>query len=165
MFISHKSEDADVAMWIHSWLGSFGVDTYIDKLDSLVGTAKGEDLGDYFRQQLQRCTHLMAVISGKTRESWWVPFEIGIATERGYPFSTFADQGDGYRKYPQLYGRSYDIPEYLRKWPYLQTESDLANYVRALKATSMTTDFMESIGRRRSYTKDFYSTLRGYLRQ
>ncbi len=165
VFISHKSEDADVAMWIHSWLGSFGVDAYVDKLDPLVDTAKGEDLGDYFRRQLQQCTHLMAVISGKTRESWWVPFEIGIATEREYPLATFVDQGYGYLKNPQLFGKNYDIPEYLRKWPYLQTESDLANYVRALRVTSMTTDFAESFGQRRSYTKDFYSTLRGYLRQ
>ena len=166
VFISHKSEDANVAIWIHSTLGQYGIESYVDKLDPIINMPRGEeDLGEYFRWQLQRCTHLVAVISEATKLSWWVPFEIGIATEREYPLATFADQGEGYRKLPQLIGKRYDMPEYLRKWPYLQTESDLANYVRALKATSTATDFAENIGRRRSYTKDFYSTLRGYLRQ
>ncbi len=165
VFISHKSEDERIAVWIYATLKGRGVDAYIDKLDPFVNAAKGEELGEYFRRQLQQCTHLMAVISDKTKSSWWVPFEIGIATEREYPLSTFADQGDNYRSYPSSYRPNFDIPDYLRKWPYLQTASDLDSYIRVLNMMSTTAQFSESTGQRRSYTKDFYINLRSYLGQ
>lgn len=165
VFVSHKSEDEQIAMWIVATLKGRGVDAYIDKLDPFVNAAKGEDLGEYFRRQLRDCTHLMAVISEKTKSSWWVPFEIGIATEREYPLATFADQGTNYRKYPSFHRPEFDVPAYLKKWPYLQTVADLDSYVHVLTTMSTTVEFSESIGRRRSYTKDFYPALRRSLGQ
>ncbi len=165
VFISHKSEDERIAMWIFATLKGRSVDAYIDKLDPLVNAAKGEELGEYFRRQLQQCTHLMAVVSEKTKLSWWVPFEIGIATEREYPLATFADQGDNFRSYPSLYRPNFDLPDYLKKWPYLQTITDLDSYIRVLRTMQTVAEFSESVGQRRSYTKDFYISLRGYLGQ
>ena len=45
VFISHKSEDERVAVWIYATLKGRGVDAYIDKLDPFVNAAKGEELG------------------------------------------------------------------------------------------------------------------------
>ena len=81
VFISHKSEDTAVAMWIHSWLGSFGVDAYIDKLDPLVGTGKGGDLGDYFRWQLQNGRRPEGAISSPGRDRRTMKF---ISLKSGY---------------------------------------------------------------------------------
>jgi len=166
VFISHKSEDESSALWLNAKLAHSGIEAYVDKLDPVLNSPRGEgDLGEYFRWQLQRCTHLVAVISESTRQSWWVPFEIGIATEREYPLATLADQGDLYRRYPGSYSRRYEVPEYLRKWPYLETELHVDNYILALKHTPMVTRFTENVAGRHTYTMDFYSNLRRLLGQ
>jgi hypothetical protein len=64
----------------------------------------------------------MAVVSEVTKLSWWVPWEIGVATERRYPLATFGA------------GRC-ELPDYLRKWPYLAAESDIDTFVRISRAT------------------------------
>lgn len=67
-----------------------------------------------------KCDQLMAVVSQATKGSWWVPWEIGIATERDYPIATYA-------------GDRTALPEYLKKWPYLQSDQDLDIYAKIAK--------------------------------
>lgn len=64
----------------------------------------------------------MAVVSAATKESWWVPWEIGVATVRRYPLATFR-AGDCV------------LPEYLRKRPYLLSEADIDTFVRVSRTT------------------------------
>ncbi|MDR9507731.1 hypothetical protein RI662_26405, partial [Brevibacillus agri] len=54
--------------------------------------------------------------------SWWVPFEIGLATEKEYPISSYVSYWD-----------KKQIPDYLWKWPVLETDTDLNNYINLLK--------------------------------
>lgn len=85
-----------------------------------------------------------------------MPWEIGIATEKDFPLATYA-------------GGYSTIPEYLRKWPYLRSATDLDMYVAASKAAA--NDFqikrsylVEATARSRS-TKEFYRVLKGSLGQ
>ena len=39
---------------------------------------------DHIRENLNTCTDIIVVMSEATKESWWVPFEIGMATEKRY---------------------------------------------------------------------------------
>jgi hypothetical protein len=100
--------------------------------------------------------HAMAVVSANTKESWWVPWEIGIATEKDYPISTYA-------------AGNCDLPSYLKKWPYLKSEADLDIYVKisrsaerelAVKQSYLT----ESVARSMA-TKAFHQSLRRALGQ
>ncbi len=116
VFISHKREDETAALRVSNRLRQHGVDSYVDVLDPHVEKA-GDELSDYIRETLRTCSHLMAVVSESTKLSWWVPWEIGVATEREAAISTFA-------------GGRCDLPAYLKKWPYLQTEADIDEYVR-----------------------------------
>ena len=50
----------------------------------------------------------------------WVPWEIGVATEKDYPIATYA-------------GDKTSLPEYLKKWPYLQSEQELDVYAKVSK--------------------------------
>jgi hypothetical protein len=95
-------------------------------------------------------------VSEATKTSWWVPWEIGIATEKDYPLATFS-------------GGSAALPEYLRKWPYLRSDADLDRYAEASKtaARDLVTKrgyLTESVARERS-TKEFFRVLRGSLGQ
>ena len=153
IFISHKAEDESAARRVAKHLSKkTDVECYLDVLDPQLGK-NAEDLGSYFKRMISSCTHLMALVSSKTKWSWWVPFEIGIATEKDYPISTYAA---GY----------CDLPSYLKKWPYLKTMEDLDIYVRIAKRTPV----YESLGTatyldRRKYANSFHRSLKIALGQ
>ncbi|MFG1481230.1 toll/interleukin-1 receptor domain-containing protein [Xanthobacter sp. V4C-4] len=156
IFISHQKTDSALALGISSRLKlQHGIDSYLDVIDPETPGA-GDDLADLIRARLGTCTQLLAVISQATRTSWWVPWEIGVASEKEYPLATYS-------------GGGATPPEYLRKWPYLRSDMDLDHYAMASKTASR--DFAtkraylnESAARARS-TKEFYRSLRGNLGQ
>ncbi|MBA7531577.1 hypothetical protein ES705_23790 [subsurface metagenome] len=157
VFISHIKQDSSYAKEIAQYLEYHDeVSCYLDVLDSTLLSCGGDDLGEYFGERLSECTHLMAVLSETTKLSWWVPFEIGIATEKQYPISTFAIQFT-------------DLPQYLKKWPYLQDETDLDEYVRIALSTQphIMVEGLEKIAasRRRLYTREFNENLKKALGQ
>ena len=102
------------------------------------------------------CTQLLAVVSENTKSSWWVPWEIGIATEKDFPIATFA-------------GDNTMLPEYLRKWPYLKTQNDLDIYARISKSAQQQYIQEKShsfdSAARHSSTQSFYRNIRASLGQ
>lgn len=160
VFVSHKSEDSLIAgrvaekLWRPPRLAS-----YIDLADKGLPDNK-HDLGEHFRDRLRQCTNLMAVISQKTKGSWWVPFEIGIATELEYPLATYLVDVT-------------EIPDYLKKWPYLTSDRDLDTYAttvekqeRQLLVEAAVSDFRKiDAPRRRTYVSRLHRALKDALGQ
>jgi hypothetical protein len=103
VFISHKKEDAEQAAAVAAHLTADGLSVYLDVIDGQLGKS-GPDLADYIRAQLDNCTQLLAVISSQTQASWWVPWEIGVATEKERFLASFVSG-------------NATVPEYLAKWP------------------------------------------------
>lgn len=154
VFISHKQIDAAQAKAIADRLRiSHQIESYLDVIDPIIGKT-GEALAEYVRAQLGNCTQLLAVVSPATKDSWWVPWEIGVATEKDYPLAT--------------YGGSATLPEFLQKWPVLKNTSHLDLYAQASKAAEREYQgkrvLNESVAHR-SATKEFYRTLRSGLGQ
>jgi hypothetical protein len=116
VFISHKKEDEEQAGAIAKYFTANGLPFYLDVIDIQLGKS-GPDLADYIRAQLDKCTQLLAVISAQTQASWWVPWEIGVATEKERFLASFVSD-------------SAPIPEFLQKWPYLRTRRDLDIYIK-----------------------------------
>lgn len=83
VFLSHRSADKPLVRELAQVLLALGVDVYFDELDSdLQRYAALNDPQGVVHQidtGLQRCSHLLGVISERTRGSWWVPYEIGSA--------------------------------------------------------------------------------------
>lgn len=155
VFISHQSRDTSLATSIaRRLLMVHQIDTYLDVIDPNIKS--GDDLAEHIRNEMGKCTQLLAVVSEATRASWWVPWEIGVASEKDYPLATYSDG-------PAL------PPEYLRKWPYLRSEAQLDEYAKASRMTFnryTTQKFAmdERVARQRT-TKDFFLTLRTNLGQ
>lgn len=157
IFLSHQKTDSAVALKVQGHLKSnHDIDCYLDVIDPKLNN--GEDIAAHVRNELDRCTQLLAVVSDATKGSWWVPWEIGVATEKDFPLATF--------------GGSIELPEYLKKWPYLRSISDLDKYAEASKDASkrVLTANMESASSgttvfRGEATKYFYKTLRAKLGQ
>jgi len=120
VFLSHKAEDFGAATAVAHRLRVNEIDVYLDSFDP--DATDGPDLSDYLRRTMRRCHGLMAVVTGKTILSWWVPWEIGVASERDIPMATFS------------YDHT-DIPSYLRKWPYLTQLREIDQYAQTARRT------------------------------
>lgn len=155
VFVSHQQTDTLLAKRIaaHLW-ESHGISCYLDVIDPYVGNT-GPSIGEYVRAQLDSCDQLLAVVSANTKQSWWVPWEIGIATEKDQPIATYA-------------GDNTALPEYLLKWPYLRSIADLDSYAAASRQASTVfrqrraQQLNESRSRQDS-TAEFYRVLRSRL--
>lgn len=156
VFISHKQEDAAAAAAIEARLKTaHRIDCYLDVLDPSIGKT-GEELARYVRDKLSSCTQLLAVVTAATKESWWVPWEIGVASEKEYPLAT--------------YGGTATLPDFLKKWPVLRSEQDLDAYARASLAADrergvLETRAMSTASVRQAATREFYRSLRASLGQ
>jgi hypothetical protein len=156
VFLSHKNEDSDVAGAIAYRLKTHHqIDVYLDVIDRNLEKT-GPDLADYIRAEMEKCTQLLAVISAKTSESQWVPWEIGVATEKERPLASFVNP-------------PASVPEFLRKWPYLQSQLDVDRYAAVSKSTHIVKQDSarrtnDSIARRTAF-RDFHTSLKAQLGQ
>jgi hypothetical protein len=125
VFLSHQRADSEKAAAIATRLKTnHAIDSYLDVIDPYLGRG-GESLGSHIRSEMGKCTQLLAVASYATKDSQWVPWEIGVATEKDFPLATFANYTSA-------------VPEFLREWPYLRTMEDVDKYARASKAAEIT---------------------------
>jgi len=114
VFISHKSIDKPEALNIANYLLARGVQSYVDILDPQLQTT--DDITSMIVKRVRQCTHLMAITSANTISSWWVPFEIGVATDQDRRISTYTLEAT-------------NLPDYLKKWPILKNKSHLDQFI------------------------------------
>lgn len=154
VFISHKNQDATLALTIHKAFLKNGVESYLDLLDSSI-TGSGKELTEHIKQSLNSCSDIIVVISDATSSSWWVPFEIGMSAQVDMPTASYLKS-------------EVVLPSYLGYWPRLKTINDIDKYVAVRKRTERA--FNERYGpylfanRRAIETKAFYDALKSELR-
>lgn len=125
VFISHKNTDALVAERVARRVRANGLNVYLDTIDDAL-SKDGADLAAHLLKRMGECQQLIAVVSSATKESWWVPWEIGVGAEKGFRMASFSE--------------SYvSLPEYLQKWPALHTDHHIDLYCKYSTATEGTT--------------------------
>jgi hypothetical protein len=152
IFISHKQEDSVTAKEVLETLKGFKVDAYLDLLEGEVAL-RGEALTNHIKKRLNDCTDLLVVMSEKTKNSWWVPFEVGMAAQRDFPIVN-------YLKATIL------LPDYLSYWPRLKNQIDLAKYIQVKNKLNQTILLEKSMGKfasAESQTARFYRELKVVL--
>lgn len=151
VFISHKQEDYLAAVEVLTILKGYYVEAYLDLLDN-EKTLKGEALTNHVRKRLNDCTDLLVIMSEKTKNSWWVPFEIGMAAQKDFPVVN-------YLKAP------IKLPDYLNYWPRLKNQADLAKYIEIKKNVKQKILLEKSSGRtaHESETARFYRELKAVI--
>lgn len=150
VFISHKSADKPSALQIAEYMRARGVPSYLDVLDPQLQTT--DDITSVIVSRVRQCSHLMAVTSAQTVSSWWVPFEIGVATDQDRRICTFALEAT-------------TLPDYLKKWPVLKNTNHLDQFIDLYKRDSIVS-FSESAAVRSVTSADsFHKTLKSRLGQ
>lgn len=142
VFVSHKSEDKDIAEDVAIKIAKCGLMAYLDVWDPNVDD-DGPELVDYISSVIECCESLIAVVSPHTVRSWWVPLEIGIAITKDLPLGTFLVLEYPYTK--------LDFPSYLWKWPVLRDMDDLENWCREQDTEKPTQIFYESLRQKHAY--------------
>lgn len=118
VFISYRHTDRTQAMAINLRLTQANIKTYLDVLDA--ESQSTDDITSVITRNITECTHLLAVVSEKTAQSWWVPFEIGEATISNRRICSFKT------------GVS-ELPEYLDKWPKMTKATDVELFIESYK--------------------------------
>lgn len=157
VFISYRHTDRLYAMTINDRLERANIKTYLDVLDT--ESLETDDITAVITRNITECTHLLAVVSQETAQSWWVPFEIGEATISNRRICTYK------------IGHS-DLPLYLDKWSTLSGEADINFFIDAYREEKLSSrsmgleSFSESI--RSVYKRDadvFHGNLKSRIRR
>ncbi|EHU1702634.1 toll/interleukin-1 receptor domain-containing protein [Acinetobacter baumannii] len=145
VFISYRHKDRGVALAVAQRLYSNNIKYYLDVVDE--ESLNTQDITEVITRNIQRCTHLMAIISPNTQGSWWVPFEIGEATVIDRRICSYAYNTDSYSlTKTNLYLYKNFLPEYLRKWPVLINDQDLNNFISEYKRDTRVGALFDSVG-------------------
>lgn len=88
VFISHKKEDQHIAIELGEFLmKTMNLDIYLDiydpELQEAVSVENDAKIVESIAEGLKLSDILLCVISDKTKLSWWVPYEIGMADNLG----------------------------------------------------------------------------------
>lgn len=153
VFLSHKREDEHRAKQIAEHLKRRGVHGYLDVLDPSLSTSK--DITQILIDRISDCTHLMAILSTSTARSWWVPFEIGVATQSDKRITSF-----------QLPGAT--LPDYLTKWPIIKSQDHLDKFIALYKRDQKgkpTSGALLTFQRDISTAEEFHRTLKSSIGQ
>ncbi len=157
IFISHKKEDEVTALTVQKTLTNADVDAYLDVLDNSIAD-NGEKLTKHIREKLRECTDVIVILSSNTKKSWWVPFEIGMATEKDMPIANYLISHEV-------------LPEYLEYWPRLRNQQDVLKYVeirnkvarQVLLEKSLSHGYYQRADGGMSETQKFYAELKKNL--
>lgn len=122
VFISHKTEDDGLADSVARCISSEGLTVFLDS-EQLDPNQDGPEMGDVIKSCIGRSFSLMAILSDDTRESWWVPFEIGIAHSMEKFLATYLD-----------FKNTIEAPSYLKKWPQIVSHIQLHNWCTEIKS-------------------------------
>ncbi|MEO6676948.1 MAG: toll/interleukin-1 receptor domain-containing protein [Pseudomonas sp.] len=157
VFISYRHMDRPQAIAINNRLIQANIKTYLDVLDPESQTT--DDITGVITRNITECTHLMAVVSERTAQSWWVPFEIGEATISNRRICSFKTG-------------PAELPLYLDKWPKLKDDQDLDFFIEAYReeVTNKRSMALDSINEslRGTYKKNaeyFHDQLKNRIRR
>lgn len=136
VFISYRRSDLTLAMEIKNELDQHNIEVYLDVLDG--ESQATNDITRVITNRVNKCTHLIAVVTQVTAQSWWVPFEIGEATITNKMICSFR-------------AGNLNLPEYLNKWPQMTELRDMNTFIRHYKKGAVSAGLEE---RNRSYVLD-----------
>jgi len=157
IFISHQQADIATARELEASLKGLGHSCYLDVIDPHLNQT-GDDLAEHIRNELGSCDCLLAVVSVSTYRSAWVPWEIGVATEKNYPLGTYLTD-------------TSEPLEFMKKWPVLRSLSHLREFARSLNLITANARVYRDIHRieaskaQNSAVRDFHESVKKAIGQ
>src|SRR5947209_1982984 len=121
VFISHSSLDKDKARAVARALQASNVDYYFDQNDKelQLGDEQNDDLKVVrcIENGIEVCSHLLGIVTENTKDSWWVPYEIGSANGRERVCAHLIDR------------QVSELPSYIRAARVLTSRAELRDWL------------------------------------
>jgi hypothetical protein len=125
VFVSYQKNDKDAAMKVADYLLNAGIDVYFDQYDAELKSqnqsANPKEVTKAICNGINNSSHMIVVMSPSTKDSAWVPFEIG------YGFDKTELRALCLRGIPKG-----SLPAYIRTVPILRDIYDLNGFVSGL---------------------------------
>ena len=119
VFVSHTTNDDNLADSVATCIRSCGLTAWVDS-DYLAPHDDGPGMASKIKRVIGRSYCLLAIVTNATNSSWWVPFEIGVASERDRYLSTYGN--------PRL-----SLPSFLSVWPRVKDDIELRSWCTVIK--------------------------------
>ena len=115
VFLSYRHCDQPVALNLAEELDKTGLDVFIDFYDGNLDPAD-KNLDEALISAIKNSDTMVIIVSDETRESWWVPWEVGVSTPYGKPRAIYTSSLT--EQLPIYLGRLYRIkdPAMVRFW-------------------------------------------------
>ena len=78
-FLSHSSKDDDLVVGATRVLEGHGATVYTDEVDPAMPPYTNEETANLLKQRIQQTQKFVLLASANSKESKWVPWELGIA--------------------------------------------------------------------------------------
>jgi hypothetical protein len=78
-FLSHSSKDDDLVVGATRVLEGHGATVYTDEVDPAMPPYTNEETANLLKQRIQQAQKFVLLASANSKESKWVPWELGIA--------------------------------------------------------------------------------------
>jgi len=156
VFLSHSREDEEFAREIRRLLSDSGIQAFLDLLDPGRAASSPACVMSYVMGRIEGCTHMIPVVGEGSAGSWWLPFAIGVAAEKGKVVAPYV--------LPPV-----EVPEFLGLWPLLRHHEHLRAFATLARECSQAfhegANFGRSRSERRSAARSFELSLRRRLGQ
>lgn len=138
IFISHKSQDVDIATHVSRIAKDHGLDVWLDVLDPKLRTLSGSHVSQgqsalliagIIEVALLNCTQLVAIMTPNTRASRWVPYEYGRVKDEAVMSSDVSAYLSSLSK--------NQLPEYMHLGSICKTDDDMELQFLRWKATEL----------------------------
>ena len=108
----------DMALRLAGELDNAGLDVFIDFYDGTLDPAD-KHLDSALVSAIRNSDTMVIVVSDETRQSWWVPWEIGVSTPYGKPRAIYTRE------------LRESLPTYLSKLRHLKSSESVRTWVVA----------------------------------
>ncbi len=130
IFLSHISIDKKIVEEIANYIMYKGdLDVYFDKYDDELQQAEREGnprkITELIERGINASTHVMCLISEETKNSWWVPYEIGYGKKANIEIASLNLKGNTY------------LPDYLKIGKILKGTMSLNEYIKKVISDSI----------------------------
>lgn len=85
VFLSHSHQDKDIVGSVVNFLLNIGILVYVDWLDPEMPQITSGVTATKIKDKIDKCDRFVVLVTEKSRESKWVPWEVGYADAKKSP--------------------------------------------------------------------------------
>ena len=122
IFISHQKKDAKIARSIADYFLNAGIDVYVDEYDNSINRNNPWSVVTAIKKGIQHSNYMLCLITPNTKESQWVPWEVGYGYDNTTEIGLITKEIDKYK-----------LPEYFQVIQIIEGTKTLNEFISRIR--------------------------------